>query len=244
MELELHLDSLDGLSAELQPLYVQENGKYRLNIKGYKDPQALLNARDREKAEKQAAKARVAELETELEDLNQQLTEARSKKSPDLAALEASYKDKIAKIEKAKDEEISRLTSFLEKTHRSDVAQRIASELSDSPDLLLPHIEKRLAFEIGASGPETRVLDANGQPSALTVEELAAEFKSDKRYAAAIRGSQASGGGAANNGKPGSAVMTVEQFNALDTEARLKMHRENPTEFRRLSDAAKKAAHA
>lgn len=242
MELDFILDSLDGLSAELQPLYVADGDKFRLNVKGYKDPGALIRARDREKDEARKARERVTELEGEIEQLNADLSEARSKKNPDMAALDQSYKDKIAKIEKARDDELARLRGYLEQTHRSDVAQKIAAELSDSPHLLVPFIEKRLAFEIGASGPETRVLDANGQASALSIEELTAEVKADKTFAAIIRGSQASGGGAVNGQKPGSAGLTVEKFNAMSGDERTKLFRENPTEFRRLTAAAKEAA--
>ena len=46
--------------------------------------------------------------------------------------------------------------------------------------------------------PVTRVLDKDGKPSAMTVEELAAEFVANKDFSAIITASKASGGA----GKP------------------------------------------
>lgn len=247
MELDLFLDNLDGLSAELQPLYVKDGERYRLKVKGYQDPAPLLRAKQHERDAHNATKSALREAQEELETAREELESLRARKGGKkddeaLTALENSYKDKITKLEEKAAKREQELMSHLEKVHKSDVAAKIAAELSDSPDLLIPFIEQRLSFELGASGPETRVLDSEGNPSASTLDELRDEFKGNKKYAAIIRGSQASGGGAANNGnKPGSAGITLDAFKSMDEASRVKLHRENPTEFRRLADELKRS---
>ena len=244
MKLKLILDTLEGLSPELQALYVQEDGKFRLDIDGYQDPGALIRAKQHERDAHNATKAKVTELEGTITQLEADLETARRVKPKPgqedaVEQVRTSYEQKLAKLKEDHQKEKDNLLGHLSKTHRDDVALRIASELSDTPDLLVPFIEKRLQFELGASGPETRVLDAEGKLSASTVEDLANEFKANTKYAALIRGSQANGGGAANsNGKGASGP---KAFADMTEAERVALNSTNPAEFRRLSEAHKAA---
>ena len=62
-------------------------------------------------------------------------------------------------------------------------------------------------MDIRDGKPTVVVLDANGKPSAATLEELKAEFVNDPAFAPLIVGSKASGSGA-SGAKPGSGAAT------------------------------------
>ncbi len=84
-----------------------------------------------------------------------------------------------------------------------DVSSAVARDLSDSPDVLTPHIKSRLMVEMEGGKAKTRIKDAEGNPSALTLDELKNEFRSNASFAAVIKGSEGSGSGA-NGGQGGS----------------------------------------
>lgn len=79
-----------------------------------------------------------------------------------------------------------------------NVATTIANELAlqGSASVLLPHVRARLAVDYVDGQPITRVLGADGKPSALTLDELKQELSANEAFAPIIAGSKASGGGA------------------------------------------------
>lgn len=237
MKLKLTLDSLEGLDEALKAFYVEtEDKKFRLDIDGYQDPGALIRAKQHErdahnntKAELIAAREQISQLESDLDEARR----ARPKPGQEDAVEQqrASFEKKIEKLQNDYAKERDGLLSHLSKVHRDDVATRLASEISDTPELLAPFILNRLKFELGASGPETRVLDADGKLSASTVEELREEFKTNAKFAALVRGPASSGGGAHNTPPGASGPKKPEEY----TEAeRVALHRTNPAEFQRL----------
>ena len=236
MSLKLILDTLEGVEESLKPFYTEADGKYRLDVEGYQDPGPLLRAKQHERDAHNATKAQLAETQERINELEDSLEEAKRavpKRGQEDAVEQqrASYEAKITKLREDHQKQVEDLNRHLEKTYKDDMAMKIAAELSDTPDLLAPFIEKRLQFELGASGPETRVLDPEGKLSANSVEELAAEFKTNAKFAALIRGSGANGGGTNNGSKGASGPVKPEDY----TEAqRVKLFNENPTEFRRI----------
>ena len=105
-------------------------------------------------------------------------------------------------------------------------ALAIAAELSDSPDLILPHIKSRLTVNQGEDGQfTTAVLDAQGKLSATTIEELAQEFRSNEKFAPAIRAGKSSGGGAReeNNGGAGS-----KEWSNMSRDEKLQLMKTKP----------------
>ena len=73
--------------------------------------------------------------------------------------------------------------------------------------MLLPHIKARLQADFEGDAPVTRILDKEGKVSAMTVEELSAEFVANKDFSAIITASKASGGaGRSSNQNGGSAA--------------------------------------
>jgi hypothetical protein len=93
-----------------------------------------------------------------------------------------------------------------------NVAQTLAAEIFVSPVVGLPHIQKRLKAERNSDGKfETRVLDDNGSPSAMTVADLKKNLLANKDFAPILIGSKGSGGGAnRNNGSGGAATNRID----------------------------------
>ena len=86
-----------------------------------------------------------------------------------------------------------RFFTFYARRQRS---YKIANEISTVPDLMSGAISARLTTEIVDGKATTRVLDQDGKPSALTVEELKKEFVANEKFSSIIVGSNASGSGA------------------------------------------------
>ncbi len=209
-------------------------GAYVLDVEGYEDPGELRRAKDREAQARKEEKARADKAEADLKALqeaNGDTDEARARKAGDIVTLEKSWQGKLTAAEQAaKDalaKERARTTRFLV----DGVAQEIAGRISVSPSLLLPHIKARLAADFDGDEPTTRVLGADGKLSALTIADLEKEFVANTDFAAIIKGSDASGGGA-NGGqqKNGGAAKKLSEMN--DAE-RVAFQKANPAEFKK-----------
>lgn len=232
-KLNMVLDNLDGVDESLHGLYEERDGKFHLQVDGYEDPAALKRAKDHEKEARKKAEKDLKELREEFEQFRAEQennVDDKNRKKGDVAALEQSYKDKIAKLEEKHAKELEGRDTQISKLLVDNVADSMAAELSDAPELLSEIIRKRLTVKDG----ETRVLDANGELSATTVDELREEFRSNKKYAAVIRGSQANGGGSGGGGKGGGAT---KSFKDMSEKERTELARTNPAEYQRQLDA-------
>ena len=88
----------------------------------------------------------------------------------------------------------------------------------------MPHIRARLSVDIRDGQPQTVVIGQDGKPSALTLDELKAEFASNQAFAPVIASSRASGGGASGgSGKGGGAAITVTraQFGQMSADQKM-----------------------
>lgn len=235
-KLKVALETLEGLDEALHPFYTEKDGKFNLNLDGYESPDALKRAKDHEKRLRQEAEGKVRELTTRVGELETQVTELQdtNRQKGGMAALEQSYKDKIAKMQGDHVTELGARDSQISKLLVDNVADTMAAELSDAPELLSDIIRKRLTVKDGA----TRVLDANGELSATTLEELREEFKGNKKYAPIIRGSQANGGGSGGGGKGGGAT---KAFKDMSEKERTELAKSNPAEYQRQLDAHRNA---
>ena len=208
MALKAILESLDGLSADVSKEYKEgDDGKFHLDIDGLEDHPglgALKRAKDHEKTLRQKAQGKASELETKITELTQQLEDLGDGGKLDdktKARLERQITDLTAKYNAdigAYDGEITTLLV-------DNVANTLAKDLSDSPNLLLPHIRARLAVEKDENGKRvTRVKDKDGEISHITLDEFKKELSGNKEWAAVLRGSQGSGSGAPGSGGGGS----------------------------------------
>lgn len=199
-----------ALNATLQVEYKkQDDGSFVLDLTDYESPQKLLDAKNHEKTARQAAEKAARELQASLDSLTEERDGLLRGAIPkaDVEKLEGSWKTKLAAREKELTAQIDAANGTLQTLLVDNVAQSMASEISTAPAVLLPHIQKRLKTEKNAEGKfETKVLDKDGKPSALTVAELKEEFRLHPDFKAIITASRASGGGAGGGGGGGGAA--------------------------------------
>lgn len=221
--MKFEIDSLDGVDESVQSLYTEHNGKYRLKVDGldeFVSSKKKIEAEHRAKAEQKAK-----QLEDELAELRHKIEsehDNNARKSGDVEALEKSWQSKYEKLQKELDETSKTWENRAKDLTVNAVASSLANELAvqGSAKALLPHIQSRLSMELRDGKPQTVVLDANGQVSALTVEELKAEFASDKAFAPLIVGSKASGSGATGQSSGGGASTSKKSLSDMSLSER------------------------
>lgn len=235
MTLKYQLDSLDGLDDNMRGMYAEKDGKFVLAIDGLPQPEDTsgLKAKvDELLAEKKAEKKR----REEAEEAARQAAEESARKNGDVEALESSWKQKLAEREAELSNSLSQRDAMLQDLTVNATAAGIANEIAmpGTSKVLLPHITSRLRMEYREGRPVTVVLDAQGKPSALTVDELKKEIANDPAFAPLIVGSQASGGGA-GGAKGGGAA---KQWHEMSGMERVELRRKDPALHARLKAAA------
>lgn len=196
--IEYQLESLENIDETLQGLYEQTDTGYQLKVTGIPEPEkedlsGLKNKVDELLREKKAAsqKAREAAEEADAARLE------AAKKGNDTEALDKSWQEKFNAREVELKKELDELSGTLVKLTSGQTATKIAAEIAvqGSADVLLPHLERRLRTEFRDGSPVTVVLDRDGKPSAMSVDELKAEFQNSAAFAPLIVGTKANGAG-------------------------------------------------
>lgn len=195
LKLSITKDDHGKLGESEKAHYIEDGEGYRLDVDGVEDTGALKRAKDREVQLRKEAEARAREAQEKLEALN----EGAARSSGNVEALDKSWQAKHDKAIAEYQAQIDRFKKATDESLRVGTARSIAAKISTAPDLLHPHLLSRLAVDYESGDAKLRVLDANGQPSAMTPDELAAEFLANKNYSAIMTASKASGGGGANN---------------------------------------------
>lgn len=187
----------ESLPADVKKEYVADGDSFILDISGAyvsdRDVGPLARAHDRNKL-------RIKELEKQLGDTEAELDQFKSDpKARDIKVLEKSWSDKYANREKELTTENDRLKGFVNETLVNSVATTLAADISTAPELMLPHILKRISADITGDKPVTKVLDKDGKPSALTIDDLKKELLTEKAFAPIIVASRAKGAGSGSN---------------------------------------------
>lgn len=174
--------------AQYDKLTPEFQGEY---IAGETDGEYVLDVTDLPKGEDVGPVKRALEAErTAHKATKTALSEARAtiEAAPDVETLKAEH-----------EKETGKLKSFAEKTLVDNAALALATKISTSPSLLLPHIRSRLVTDMTGDEPVTKVLGTDGKVSDMTVEKLGEEFVANKDFAAIIKASNGSGGGTPPN---------------------------------------------
>jgi len=226
-KLKIKKDEYEALGEDIKKLYIADGENFKLDVDDTDLAAEMRRARDREKQEKQEALDKLAALEEKVTELEND----GGKKKGDVDALERSYKDQLQKQKEKLEGIVNKFKDMLKKLLVSDIAKTVAGEISTSPALLLPHIERRLTAELDGDEPITRVLGIDGKPSALSIEQLKQEFVDSKDFAPIIIGSKASGsGGSGGNNSSGGA----KKPNEYTEQERTALWHSNRAEFDRL----------
>ncbi|PHM37185.1 hypothetical protein [Xenorhabdus innexi] len=222
-------DEFEALSGEQKALYKAQGDQYQLHIEGMPD-MPDVSGLQRKVDELLSEKKSEQEKRRQAEDAAKKAADEQARKNGDIEALEKSWAEKLSSREKELLAKLDEKDSNLRTLLVDNVAQSLAVKLAgDGAALILPHIKSRLIVEEG----KTRVIDAEGKPSALTLDDLEKEFRSNKLFAPVVIGSKATGTG-------GEGVrQTVARGGSKTwhdyTEAeRIRLFDEEPEEFKRL----------
>jgi alanyl-tRNA synthetase len=191
----------EKLSEHIKAEYIEDGDGdgFRLDIDGDEDTGALKRAKDREAQLRREAETKLREAQEQLDALGND----DARKKGDIQTLEKSWQKKLEDQKAEYEGKLGKLTSHTQKQLVDNVATQIASKISNAPALLLPHIKARLQADFEGDAPVTRVLDKDGKVSAMTVEELTAEFVANKDFSAIITASKASGGAGRSSNQNG-----------------------------------------
>jgi hypothetical protein len=230
MALKATLDGLEGLSEIIQKEYRKgDDGKFHLDVDGielHPSVGALKRSKDYEVDQRKSLSTQATKLQEQLAALTEERDGMLRGSVPkaDVDKLEGSYKAKLSNVEKEYKDQLTAANSSLNTLLVGNVAQRLASEISKSPELIMPHILGRLKAEIVEGKPFTRVLDKDGGLTASSLEDFKKELIANPLFAPIIIGSKASGSSAPNPGQGGSAAQQGSKSLASMTPQELAAH--------------------
>lgn len=230
MTLAAILDSLDKVPEALKPFYVEQDGKFVLDVEVETHPGALgvKSALDKERAANKAKDKQLAAW-TALGLTADQIAEMK-KAADDAEAKKATAAGDFQKIQAQRDEahkkELDTLTaklgkreSFIEKVVKENVARQALAPVAHSVDLLLPHVLKSVKV---IEDPETGefsavVVDAKGNPrmdpkdynNPMGIGTLVEEMSKSDAFAPAFKGTGSSGSGTPPAGGPVKGVKVI-----------------------------------
>lgn len=165
------------LSDDLKAEYIagDKDGEYVLDVSDLpqgEDVGPVKRALEAERLAHKATKTALGEANTKIEAF------------PDIEAVKAEAGKDVAKYK-----------GFTEKTLVDNAALALATKISTSPALLVPHIKARLVADVTGDEPVTKVLGADGKPTDLTIDKLGEEFVANADFKAIIKASAGTGGG-------------------------------------------------
>lgn len=227
------VDSLEGVDEKFHELYEQKDGAYFLKVSGVvpeSDIDGLKASRDALLAEKKEQQRLAQDAEAKRIEAERLAQEEIARKSGNLEAIENSWKEKLALRET---ELTSQLSQAQAKNYELTVgrqAQELAGELAkpNAQRLLAKEIKERLTLDENGN---IRVLDLQGKPSALTIDELKAQLRADPTYQDIIIINNSTGGGATGGGNGGGAAKNPKE---MTEQERIDLYNRDPVLFKQL----------
>lgn len=231
--LNYKVESLEGVDENLHSLYEQKDGAYFLKVSGVvseSDVDGLKASRDALLTEKKEAQRLKDEAEAERLRIEREALEESARQKGDWQALEDSYKAKLAEKENEFSSREDTLRKQVYKLTVGDQALKMASEISKphAQGVLTRFIEERLTLDESGN---VRVLDMQGKPSAMTIEDLKTEFKNNAMFQDIVVVNNASGGGASGGGFSGGAAKKPSE---MTEQERRDLFKSDPTAYRQL----------
>lgn len=177
MKFKINKTAYDKLSDELKNEYIagDNDGEYVLDVTDLPQAEDVGPVKRALEAERTAHKATKTKLTA---------AEATIAAAPDVEALKGEHAKEVGKYK-----------TFTEKTLIDNAALALATKISTSPAILLPHIKSRLVADMSGDEPVTKVLGADGKPSDMTIDKLGEEFVANADFKTIIKASNGSGGG-------------------------------------------------
>lgn len=216
--LKYELENLDGVEESVKSLYEEKDGKYVLKIEGIPQPQQHSDEGLRKKVDELLAEKKAEQQKRkEAEEQARKEAEENARKNGNIEALEKSWGEKFTARETELLNEKQSLEAQVYKLTVGSKATELAAKLAvpGSDSVLLPHISNRLQVETVDGEIKIRVLDLQGKPSALSIEDLEKEFRANEAFKPLIRASNASGSGA-SGGQGGGATKKPSEMNQTE----------------------------
>lgn len=231
--LNFKVDSLSGIDESLHSLYEEKDGAYFLKVSGVipeSEIDGLKASRDALLAEKKEQQRLAQEAENEKLRIEREALEEAARQKGDWQALEDSYKAKLAEKETEFTSQAENLRKQVYKLTVGDQALKLASEISKSHaiGIMTPFIEQRLTLD---ENNNVRVLDLQGKPSAMTIDDLKQEFKANAMFQDIVVANNSSGGGATGGGHGGGAAKNPKEYTEQE---RIDLYNRDPILFKQL----------
>jgi len=240
MAIKLQVEKLDDIEETIRPLYVEKEGKFRLDLEGYEDVapvKAALSKANRDAAERRKQVERWEKLGKSPEEIEEALAEhaelkekfEAGHKPEDLdvirkQAAENAAKEAAKSIKKAQDEaatiakERDDIRTQYERSTVDQVVTAAISEHKGRVKALKPIVQLYVKPTHEEGRLRVRVYDEageiryNSKGDPMTPSELVAEMSQQDDYASLFEGSGTSGGGAkpAGTAKPALAPLGIK----------------------------------
>lgn len=216
MALQLVVDSLDGLDDAIKGLYVENNGKFSLDVDGIDKADSVQKAITREREARKEAERRLKELgSVSREDLDE-LESLRAEAAKAKGAEEFVNREKArhAKERETLEKQIASLRSNNEKRVLESTAMELAAANKGNFNLLKYHLLNELAVE--EQDGDFRAVPRNY----TSTDEIITNLKTSFPEAFSDSGHSGSGASGGHAGAGGAKTMTRAQFDALDSTAK------------------------
>ena len=168
--------------------------------------------------------------EAERQRIEREAQEKLAKEKGDWEALDQSYKAREQELLNQAQQREETLRKQVYKLTVGESAIKVAAELAKphAQAILSRFIEERLTLD---ENNNVRVLDSQGKPSAMTIDDLKAEFKANAMFQDIVVVNNSSGGGATGGGLGGGAAKKPSEYTEQE---RKDMKVQNPALFKEL----------
>lgn len=201
MALKLIVDKLEDVSEASRGLYVERDGKFHLDVDGLEDTAGLKSALEKERQARKDLDKRLAGLKDVDPDEYKRLKDEADAKEREKLEKDADLKrlsDKLTAKEREFSEKEAKLLGELRTMRLDDSLKAAALAHGVHKDYLDDFVTILKARHVKLGDDlKLQVLDADGDPSTLTLDDLMKEMKGKKP--GYFEGSGASGGGSQQN---------------------------------------------
>lgn len=237
MAIKAILDNLDGLPADVAKEYKKrDDGKYQLDVVAVDgmelaEVSKLQSALAKERENNRKANDQLKTFEGiepgKARDALKKVGEMSNwtpeqKVQEKIDSVKAQLLDAHGKEKAGLETKLTKLTKQLESAMIISVATQALAEQKGSVKLLMPHIQGRTRlrevdgkFIVDVLGDDGNPRVAGSDGHSMSISELVAEMKTQKDFASAFEGTNASGSGAA----PGGGKATGNTIKSSDKEA-------------------------
>lgn len=195
MKFSITSEAFEKLSDDLKGEYKKDGDGYKLKLDGL-DLSELDDLKDSVKRLEDNNKQLLKEKKDAQKKADEDARKA-AEASGDVEALKEAHRKELESLKSEYDGKLSDRDKSIESLTTGSLATQIASELAveGSASTLSKLIRDRMRTTFVDGQPKTIILDANGNESEMTVDQLRDEIRADKALSPLISGSKGNGAG-------------------------------------------------